>query len=231
MLLTGCYSFYDTYKVYNDADDDTLLKFKPGSTEEIDKPISEGMVAWLTIDAVESDKLKEGEGLIDYPVMQGKNNTEYLNLNPYGEYSLSGSIFLDTRNAHDFSDEYSLIYGHHMEGGSMFGKLDYFLDEKFFNEHKSGTLTLAVYDTNTKTYTYTKTYKVAIFAVVETIAENNNVFAPTDIPASQTWTYIKNNATLIDTSNIDESKKLLALSTCKYPSSSNRTVIFATLEE
>lgn len=43
------------------------------------------MVAWLTIDDTK----------IDYPVMQGKDNTEYLNKDPYGDYALAGSIFLD----------------------------------------------------------------------------------------------------------------------------------------
>lgn len=232
LLLTGCYSFYDTYKVYNDADDDTLLKFKPGSdVSGSDKVISEGMVAWITIDATEEDGLKDGEGLIDYPVMQGDNNTEYLNLNPYGEYSLSGSIFLDSRNAADFSDDYSLIYGHHMEGGTMFGKLDYFTEEEFFNTHRTGTLTLAVYDADTKTYTYTTEYKLTIFAVLETMAENNSTFAPTDVSASTTWNFVKNNAMLLDMDGIDESARLLGISTCKYPDTSDRTMVFATISD
>ncbi|MBR1845920.1 MAG: class B sortase, partial [Oscillospiraceae bacterium] len=63
--------------------------------------------------------------------MQGETNGKYLNTDPYGEYSLSGSIFLDSRNAGDFSDSYSLVYGHHMADGMMFGALDAFFDEGY----------------------------------------------------------------------------------------------------
>ena len=49
---------------------------------------------------------------ISYPVVQGKDNQEYLNKDVFGEFSFSGSIFLDYRNACDFTDSYSIIYGH-----------------------------------------------------------------------------------------------------------------------
>ena len=74
------------------------------------------------------------------PVMQGKDNYEYLNKDPYGEFSLSGSIFLDARNDLDFEDDYSLIYGHHMEKGAMFGALDDFQDRAYFDQRRSGTI-------------------------------------------------------------------------------------------
>ena len=122
-LLIVCYGLYDTWYVYNKANDDGYLKYKPvaGSGMSEDAPITEDMVAWITIDGTN----------IDYPVMQAADNMKYLNLNPYGEYSLSGSIFLDSRNSADFSDDYSILYGHHMEYGVMFGALDEFLDEKY----------------------------------------------------------------------------------------------------
>ena len=88
------------------------------------------MVGWLTVDGTS----------IDYPVMQGGNNLTFLNRNPYGEFSLSGSIFLDSRNSPDFSDEYSIIYGHHMAYGKLFGALDAFLDETYTSSHRSRTL-------------------------------------------------------------------------------------------
>lgn len=47
--------------------------------------------------------------------------------------SLAGSIFMDARNEDDFSDRYIIIYGHHMDNGFMFGDLDKFIDEDFFN--------------------------------------------------------------------------------------------------
>ena len=44
---------------------------------------------------------------------------------------MSGSLFLDTRNHNDFTDDYSLIYGHHMAGNAMFGEIPKFLKRIF----------------------------------------------------------------------------------------------------
>lgn len=57
---------------------------------------------------------------INYPLMQGEDNTFYLehtwegNLNPYG------SIYLESRNSPDMTDFNTIIYGHNMLNGSMF---------------------------------------------------------------------------------------------------------------
>ena len=85
LFLLGLYGLYDSYMVYQSTMDNSLLKFKPGyeGSETPEKEIQGNMVAWLTIDDTQ----------IDYPVMQGDDNTEYLNKDPYGDYSLAGSIF------------------------------------------------------------------------------------------------------------------------------------------
>ena len=110
---------YDSYMVYQQATDNSILKYKPGyeTDDETNKKITGNMVAWLTIDDTN----------VDYPVMQGEDNNEYLNKDPFGDYALSGSIFLDSRNDPEFKDYYSLIYGHHMEHGMMFGAIDEYL--------------------------------------------------------------------------------------------------------
>ena len=60
---------------------------------------------WLTIDGTH----------IDYPLVQGATNMDYINRDVYGEFSLSGAVFLDSRSKADFSDGYSIVYAHHME--------------------------------------------------------------------------------------------------------------------
>ena len=119
ILLIGIWFVYDTAYVFYHASADRVAAYRPGSAGAPTRQLSKDCVAWLHVD----------DTSIDYPVMQGKTNTEYLNKDPYGDYSLSGSIFLDTRNKPDFSDSYSLTYGHHMAGGLMFGALDDFLKE------------------------------------------------------------------------------------------------------
>lgn len=54
---------------------------------------------------------------------------EYINKDVYGEFSLSGSIFLSCMNKKDFSDNYNLVYGHHMANGGMFGDVVSFTEK------------------------------------------------------------------------------------------------------
>lgn len=218
VFLIGLYAMYDSVLVYLHASDTSMLKYKPDYTGEApEKPITGNMVAWLTLDGT----------TIDYPVMQGENNSEYLNKDPFGEYSLSGSIFLDFRNSGDFTDEYSLLYGHHMEGGVMFGGLDEFLDEDYFDSHRTGKLTVGPYQAEK-----TDDYEIRIFAVLETQATEEKVFAPTAVEVSETEAYLRENALYADWTVYDsrkENARLLGLSTCKYPDTADRTVVFGLL--
>lgn len=211
LFLLGSYGLYDSYMVYQQATDNSILKYKPGyeTDDATDKEIKGNMVAWLTIDDTK----------IDYPVMQGEDNNEYLNKDPFGEYSLSGSIFLDSRNSPEFKDEYSLIYGHHMEQGMMFGALDKFLDESYFNSHRSGTITVGE-----------KVYKIRFFAVLECEATEQSIFAPTETDKNESLDFIKQHALFLDDNAIPgNEEKLLGLSTCKYPDTVERTLVFGAL--
>lgn len=209
MFLIGLYALYDSYLVYQDASDHSLQKFKPGhEQEEEEREIKGNMVAWLTVHGTS----------IDYPVMQGETNSEFLNKNPYGDYSLSGSIFLDSRNSPDFTDPYSLIYGHHMEHGMMFGAIDRFLDEEFFRTHHTGALIVG--DT---------TYALEFFAIVEAEATDDAIFFPTehdDLTLPFVWQhalYKSDHYWPLDRECI------VALSTCKYPDTADRTILFAAI--
>lgn len=210
LFLLGSYGLYDSYMVYQQATDNSILKYKPGyeADDETDKKITGNMVAWLTVDDTN----------IDYPVMQGEDNNEYLNKDPFGDYALSGSIFLDSRNDPEFKDYYSLIYGHHMEHGMMFGAIDEYLNEDYFNSHRTGSLVVGK-----------KTYKIRIFAVLECEAMEESIFAPTE--NDNTLNYIKQHALFLDDTALPkDNEKLLGLSTCKYPDTVDRTLIFGALD-
>lgn len=72
---------------------------------------------------------------ISYPVMQGRDNDEYLCHTFRGESATAGSIFIDSANAPDFSDENTLVYGHNMKNGSMFGQLKNYEEETFYKKN------------------------------------------------------------------------------------------------
>lgn len=211
LFLIGGYALLDSYLVYMNANDTDILKFKPGyeSYTDLNREIEDNMVAWVTID----------DTTIDYPIMQGSDNVEYLNKNPFGDYSLSGSIFLDSRNDPEFLDEYSLVYGHHVEHGSMFGALDDFLEEEFFDTHSHGELIVG--DT---------TYDLSVFAIIEADANEEAIFAPTE--TEDTLPFLLKNALYLKNQEFPRnSERFVGLSTCKYPDTSDRTIVFATIKE
>lgn len=61
---------------------------------------------------------------IRYPIMQCDNNRYYLNYDPYGNYSVNGSVFLDSDCSSNFEDVSSVVYGHKTVGDTMFGVLE-----------------------------------------------------------------------------------------------------------
>ena len=76
---------------------------------------------------------------INYPVMYTSSNPQkYLNKNFYGEYSYSGTPFLDARCSADSTN--LIIYGHHMNNGTMFADLCNYTEYSYFSEHPTVVL-------------------------------------------------------------------------------------------
>ena len=72
---------------------------------------------------------------INYPIVQGTDNSYYLKHLYTGEYNGAGSIFLDNRNSSDFSDRHTIVYGHHMQNGSMFSSLTGYKQQEYYEAH------------------------------------------------------------------------------------------------
>lgn len=86
-------------------------------------------VAWIRIP----------DTAIDFVVMQSGTNTVedfYLNHNEKGEESRYGAIYLQKYNMANFSDPNTILYGHNMSGGKMFGGIHKFKKADYFNEHE-----------------------------------------------------------------------------------------------
>ena len=227
LCVCGAYSVYalwDNNRIYTAAEDvqADMLQFKP-SLDAPDGPtfaellaINPDVCAWLTVDNTK----------IDYPVLQGETNLTYINTDVYGNFALAGSIYLDSRNASDFSDPYSLLYGHHMEGGGMFGDLDLFKDKAFFEENRTGTLLVPG-----------KGYDLEIFACLLVSASEDNIFEPdrwrTDIDglldyAEETAMYVRQET--VDELRNSQAPLVLALSTCSSEFTDARTIVLAAMQ-
>ena len=74
--------------------------------------------------------------VINYPIAYTEDNFYYLDHMYNGEMNANGTIFIDCRNASDFSDQNTCIYGHNMNDGSMFASLRNYRDESYYPEHK-----------------------------------------------------------------------------------------------
>ena len=89
------------------------------------KAVNPDVIAWIQIPALD----------ISYPVVQGKDNAYYLHHLFSGESNINGSIFVDCHNQPDFTDQNTIVYGHNMKNGSMFGTLDKYQDKELFEQH------------------------------------------------------------------------------------------------
>ena len=94
--------------------------------------VGSNLVAWLY----------SPETVINYPVAQGQDNFYYLNHLADGTENGNGCLFIDWKNASDFSDENTVIYGHHMQSGKMFASLVNYADQSYFEEHPVIYLTI-----------------------------------------------------------------------------------------
>nr|MCR5755715.1 class B sortase [Acetatifactor sp.] len=79
--------------------------------------------------------LKIDDTNIDYPVMQTSDNEYYLNHNINQESDKNGSIFMDKDCDVIRGSTNYILYGHHMRSGQMFGKLDKYEDEDYYEKH------------------------------------------------------------------------------------------------
>lgn len=89
------------------------------------KGISEDAKAWL---------FQPGGG-INYSVAQGKDNEFYLNHLLDGSENTAGNLFIDYRNEEPFYDDLTIIYGHNMKNGTMFGMLNHYAKQSYYDEN------------------------------------------------------------------------------------------------
>jgi len=83
--------------------------------------------AWITI---------PGTG-VDYPIVQHPDLADYyLDHNLDGSKGYPGGIYTQLYNSKDWTDANTVIYGHNMKNGTMFGSLHQYEDSKFFDKNK-----------------------------------------------------------------------------------------------
>ena len=219
MLSYGMYSLWDTYKIYaNSFADEELLKFRPTDDGEDNptlkdlKKLNPDVKAWIQVPKTN----------IDYPVVQGQDDMEYINKNVYGEFELSGAIFLSCLNKDDFSDPYNLVYGHNMKNGGMFADVADFTNKEYFEMHQKGKL-----------YLTDATRKIRFFACMIVTAADAKIYHPDGYRKENLkdlLDYIQANAVQYRDVNVADENSLIALSTCSEAETNGRVVLIGKLE-
>lgn len=154
---------------------------------------------------------------INYPIVQGKSNQTYLYRDWAGRYQSAGAIFLHKNNDKQFRDQNSVIYGHRMMGGSMFGGLSEYGSKSFM-------------DANPYFYIYTpdgkkRTYEIFAYAKV---LEGSDVYKKKFDTAKERLTYyktIRSQAIITRDIELDEFDTTVTLSTCANRGYYNRMVL------
>lgn len=167
---------------------------------------------------------------LNLPVVQTNNNDTYLKKNFYGSTTKYGCPFVDYLNnmSYNHLDMNTVIYGHHMNNGTIFGALDKY---KTITGYKKAPV--ISFNTLYKDYQWKI---IAVFITNGHSKDDNNYLFPytfTNLSsASKMSAYLSEIAqrSLYDTGvDVLPSDKLLTLSTCSHEFEDARLVVVARL--
>ena len=225
------YSYYEKKDIeYSELS--TLVKEDSGGTVEInytekqDKPPilkkyetlynkNRKLIGWLKIEGCD----------IDYPVMQTSNNEYYLDHNYNQEYDKNGSLFLDKDCDAAFPNDNMIIYGHHMKSGKMFGNLNYYSKESFWEDNKEFTFD-TIYETGTYAVMYV--FRSKIYSEEEIVFKYYQFIDATSENEFNSNMEEMANMSLYDTGvTASYGDRLITLSTCDSSEEDGRFVVVA----
>ena len=158
--------------------------------------------------------------VINYPVMQAANNDYYLHRLYDGKYNASGSLFIDYHCPGDFSGKIAIIYGHHMNDGSMLASIGNYKKQSYYDAHPVMYLN-----------TPRGNYRVDIFSGFITAADSS-VYQYAFNDDEEYQAYLLKMKAFSDfecdvTPTVDD--RIIVLSTCTYEYNDARYVVFGKL--
>lgn len=153
---------------------------------------------------------------INYPVVQGEDNEFYLHHLADGTKNSAGSIMMDVQCDPGWEDPMTILHGHHMKNGTMFGELEKYGDRDYWEKHRTMELftpegrfrveIVAAGQVDGNSFSYTSSFKTEAERekMVEQICQASSFQAEI---------------------SIDPQDKLLLLSTCAYSYKNARFVV------
>ena len=169
---------------------------------------NEDVVGWIIMN----------QNKINYPILKSNDNNFYLTRDYNKKHNQSGSIFMDYRN-NDFKDKNTVIYGHSMLDGTMFGSLREMFKKGYFDTKNNNYI--KIYDLNSKEITY----QIFSYYIIDT----ENYYITTTFTTEEQYKIFINKITKRSYKNfnikIDTTDQILTLSTCS--SNNKRKVLHA----
>lgn len=174
------------------------------------REVNPDIVAWIYLEDTK----------INYPVVQGDDNSYYLKHMFEGSWNSAGCIFLDSRNERDLSDRHSIIYGHHMKNDTMFSGLDNYKKQEFYDTHPTILL-----------MTPARNYKIEVFAGYVASVEDDAWELGFTAAGYEDWlTAAKDKSCFTSAIEPGVSDKVVTLSTCSYEFNNARFVVVGVLK-
>lgn len=227
-LLSKHFEYKEAENFYNDLSNQFTSKTDktetPVSTPASDEVILDDEVSPITTDW--DSLLKQypdivgwiylPDTVLNYPVAQYDDNSYYLNRQLNGSYNSSGTLFVEVLNQKDFSDPNTIIYGHHMNDGSMFTKLIDYSYQSFYDEHPVMYL-------NTPKYNY----RIEVFAGYVTKADSDTYrISFVDDDDFNKWVAeVKAQSKFECDVEVNPGDKIVTMSTCTYEYDDARFVL------
>lgn len=157
---------------------------------------------------------------INYPFVQTKDNSYYLNHSFDKKYNEAGWVFLDYRNNNDLNNKNTILYAHSRLDKTMFGSLSKVLKSSWYNNKDNHIIRLST-DTENTLWQIFSVYKIPEESYYITTNFNNNE------EYNKFLNTIKQRSIHNFNTNLDTNDKILTLSTCY--SDTERTVVHAKL--
>lgn len=157
---------------------------------------------------------------VNYPVVQGGTNEEYLYRMADGRENKCGSIFLDCGNDRGFQDANSVIQGHNMNNGSMFAELKKYAEQEYYDEH--GEIWLV---------TPGRTYCIAVFAAFVTTVDSDvwKLSFPSEEEFAAWKSEMREKSLFQSRVSPAPGEKVVTLSTCSYEFENAHFVVMGVL--
>lgn len=169
---------------------------------------NEDVVGWIIMN----------QNKINYPILKSNDNNFYLTRDYNKKHNQSGSIFMDYRN-NDFKDKNTVIYGHSMLDGTMFGSLREMFKKGYFDTKNNNYI--KIYDLNSKEITY----QIFSYYIIDT----ENYYITTTFTTEEQYKIFIDKITKRSYKKfnikIDTTDQILTLSTCS--SNNKRKVLHA----